>query len=154
MIKADQKTMKLLLISSKSWATWMTQGSNMFKDIITKRVFIIEILVFGFIILFLWDIPNHILGTPQTHASWMENAFRSVIVFLLGLYVMFVSWLLLDAIKSNNEKQRVCPVCKKIKMGHKWVSSHQHPDTSCTEKSSQNLCRECFNKIIKYLQYF
>ena len=128
----------------------------MLKNQKIKVVLITELLGFVIVVLFLWvnevwDIPHLYFGSPPTPIIWAESIFETVLVVLLGLYVMFVSWFFLVGIGAPERGPQLCTVCKKQKMADKWVLSQQNSNISLDEKRPQCLCPECFNKIIHYL---
>jgi len=121
-----------------------------------KMVLLTEFLGFSLVILILWanevlDIPHEFLGSPPTPVNWEEALLESVLVFLLGLYVMFVSWFVFVGIESQSSKQKICPVCKRIKTGNTWSVFPDEGKASEQPHMEQSLCPECFDKVIKHL---
>ena len=99
----------------------------------------------------LWDLPHRLLGSPATPVNWSECIFETLILACLGLYVMFVSWFLADALKARRQGPRVCPVCKKIKVGDEWVQAPPGTPVVSRTDAPHNLCPECFRKILQFL---
>jgi len=115
-----------------------------------------EFLGFLLVVLILWanevlDIPHEFFGSPPTPINWAEALFESVLVMLLGLYVIFVSWFVFVGIENPTVKEQICPVCKKIKTGDTRSVFAESSDTPDTRNMEQNLCPECLDKIIKQI---
>jgi len=108
------------------------------------------------VILVLWaneilDIPYEYFGSTPTPINWIEAIIESVLVFLLGLYVIFVSWFVFVGIESSTNKQQICPICKKIKTGDIWSVFPEDNTALSIKDMEENLCPECFDKIIKHI---
>lgn len=121
-----------------------------------KMVLLTEFLGFSLVILILWanevlDIPHEFLGSPPTPVNWEEALFESILVLLLGLYVMLVSWFVFVGIESSDSRPKICPACKRIKTGGTWSVFPDDSDAPETSDMEQSLCPDCFDKVIKHL---
>ena len=128
----------------------------MTPNIKIKMVLYTEFLGFLMIILVLWanevlDIPYEFFGSEPTPVNYVEAIIESVLVFLLGFYVMFISWFVFVGLDSGTNKQQICPLCKKIKTGDIWSVFPEDDKTLPIKDMEKNLCPECFDKIIKHV---
>lgn len=103
---------------------------------------------FGLIIMLLWldeifDFPHYLLGAHATPVNWKESILESASVFLLGTYVIYMSYRILRKLKYLEGFLPVCSLCKKIRVGKEWLQLEQYITDHSEAVFSHSLCPEC-----------
>ena len=121
------------------------------KSNLQKIIIGYEALGFGLIILLLWvdeifDFPHYILGAPATPVNWKESILESSAVFLLGAYIIYLSYKMLRKLKYLEGFLPVCSFCKKIRIDKEWIQLEQYISDHSDAVFSHSLCPDCMQE--------
>ena len=123
------------------------------KRFVSKRVIIYEIAAFLFLTVFIWldeilDIPHLLLGAESTAINWRESILESVIVFIVGVTIIFITARLFQRMKYLEGVLPICASCKKIRDEKNcWHQIEVYVRDRSEAEFSHGLCPECAKKI-------
>ncbi|MFH1744108.1 MAG: hypothetical protein ABIH23_34325 [bacterium] len=118
------------------------------KSAVTKRVIVLELIGFTSLICIIWadevlDVPHHVFGAAATPINWVESIFETVLVFLLGMSVVYLSNRFLQRIKYLEGILPICAFCKKIRVGEKWIPVEEYVIDHSDAHFTHGFCPEC-----------
>lgn len=110
-----------------------------------------EALGFLLVCLLLWldeifDFPHYVLGAPETPINWRESLLESFFVFVLGVFVIYMSYRIIRKVKYLEGFLPVCSFCKKIRVGKEWIQLEKYITDHSEAVFSHSLCPECAEK--------
>jgi len=123
------------------------------KRFVSKRVIIYEIAAFLFLTVFIWldeilDIPHLLLGAESTAINWRESILESVIVFIVGVTIIFITARLFQRMKYLEGVLPICASCKKIRDEKNcWHQIEAYVRDRSEAEFSHSLCPECAKKL-------
>lgn len=125
---------------------------------ISKTVIAYEAIAFAGIIIFVWlneifDLPYLLLGAESTPINWRESLIESIVIAIVGAFIIIYTHRLFQRLKFLEGILPVCASCKKIRD----EKDHWHQiETYITDRSdahfSHGLCPECAEKL--YPEFF
>jgi hypothetical protein len=121
------------------------------QNILQKKIIGYETLGFVLIIILLWldeilDFPHYLLGAPATPINWQESLLESSATFLLGIYVIYMSYRMLRKMKYLEGFLPVCSFCKKIRIDNEWIQLEQYISAHSDAVFSHSLCPDCMQE--------
>lgn len=123
------------------------------KRFVSKHVIIYEIFSFLFVILIIWldeitDLPSLILGAAPTPMNWKEALFESIIIFIFGTAITYMTAKLFQNMKYLEGILPVCASCKKIRDDKgSWHQIEEYVRDRSDAEFSHGICPECAEKL-------
>ncbi len=92
------------------------------------------------------DIPNRLLGAPESPVNNAEVLFESAVVIAVGLVIIMLSQRLIRRIRYLEGFLPVCSFCKKIRVDKKWVPIEKFVSDHSDAVFTHSFCPECGEK--------
>lgn len=113
-----------------------------------KRIVLIELMGFVFVILVLWmdeivDLPSVIFGAPATPINITECITETVVISILCIIVLLATRRLLRQIKVLQGILPVCSFCKKIRSHDGWIEIDDYVRDHSEAQFSHSVCPQC-----------
>jgi len=113
----------------------------------------IELIVFCILILLPWldefiDLPHLILNATATPVNWREALIESILVLLLGIYVVVHTHTLMRKLKSLEGILPICASCKRIRDGKdQWYQLEAYIRDHSEAQFSHSICPDCAKEL-------
>jgi len=125
----------------------LTMRGKMKKNL-QKIILGYEAVGFAIVMLIIWldevvDIPYLFLGARKTPVNWQESLFESTCIFILGIFVLRMTFITLKQLKHLEGFLPVCSFCKKIRIGSEWIQLEKYITEHSEAVFSHSLCPEC-----------
>ncbi|HPJ71162.1 MAG TPA: hypothetical protein PK636_00585 [bacterium] len=109
---------------------------------------ILEGAGFGFLIVCVWlnelfDLPHLLFNQAPTPVNIVESVSESVVVLLLGAFMIGATGVLLKRIRYLEGFLPVCSFCKKVRIDGRWIPLDEYVAHNSEAKISHGLCPDC-----------
>ena len=123
------------------------------KHLVSRRIITYEIIGFFFAIIIIWadevlDIPHFLLGAEATLINFPECIFESIIIFSLGMAVIYFTYQVFRKLRYLAGLLPICASCKKIRddKGY-WSQIESYIQNHSEAEFSHSICPECAKKL-------
>ena len=111
----------------------------------------IEAIGFGTVIALLWlgellDIPHHLFGEPVSPTRFLEAAWESVILLVLGAIVLLVTRRLVAKVAYLESYVVLCAWCRRVRSDAGWLTFESYLGAHRAD-TSHGMCPQCEAKF-------
>lgn len=125
----------------------------MSKQLVSRRIITYEVIGFFFAIIIIWadevlDVPHFLLGAESTPINIPECVFESIIIFSLGMAVIYFTYQVFRKLRYLSGLLPICASCKKIRddRGY-WSQIELYIRNHSEVEFSHSICPECAKKL-------
>lgn len=116
----------------------------------SDRVLWIIAAGFSFMIVMSWlteifRFPHLLFGEPF-ESDWNRAILRTVVIFLIWLWVHVLVRRLLERLHYLEEYLRICGWCRKVEHDGEWMPMETYFNSKFDTKTSHGMCPECLQK--------
>ncbi|MGD9947082.1 MAG: hypothetical protein AB7U29_01235 [Desulfobulbus sp.] len=128
------------------------------NNLIAKKVAWYEGSAILFVIALSWfdevlDIPHVLLGGPATPINWRESIFESIIIAIVGAFIIHHTYRLLTRVSYLESILPVCASCKKIRLDPEfWEDIKQIIQDRAKDEFTHGICPDCIEKYYPELR--
>ncbi len=132
--------------------TIMIQSKKSRKNSIITRLVFLEITGFILVLIVNWigalfEPPYYSLVTNFKKIDMYETSFVSIIMMILGIYVVYCTIKLVRQIKYLEGFIVICASCKQVRIGEDWVPIEKVIADNSGLEMSHGICPVCAKKL-------
>lgn len=95
-----------------------------------------------------FKLPELLFGSGNTN-WWHEVIVETGLVLLVAIPTLFLTNRMLRLLNQLEQFIIVCAWCRKIKIGHDWVSFEKFLEEKTETLCSHGICQECVSTMLK-----
>jgi len=123
------------------------------KSKFSRHITYYELFGFGLLLITSWineflDLPHFLFGGPPSPFNITENIFETLLILIVGLFVILLTLKLSHEIRYLEGLLPICSSCKKIRDDHgNWFQIEGYISDHSDAEFSHSICPDCVEKL-------